>query len=411
MDVIHAELYFLRLNRAVWKVISDSMVRKAALLCVSVCWLFAVANSAYGQQAASEANSDLQSMLVEGSQALQRGDNAGAEAAFRRALAAQPQSIEIMNDLAIALARQAKEAEAITIYRQALKIRPGDPITTRNLGIAYFKAQRYKDALPLLEAFAKSTQSFQAFELTGLTLFALDRYSEAAQYLERASQVQPEDLQTLGILAKAYFKAGKYQAVADVFARIMAIDPNSAEAHTMMGMAYDKMARDDEAEAEYEAAEKVDPHYMGVHSGLGIIYWKRGKIDQAITEFKAELSRYPADPVSNYLLGEILNKQNQPADAAPHLKAAIAADPKYKEAFFELGKCEVMLKQPKEAVEPLRRAIALDGNYTQAHYMLATALRQLGLSAEATRELQIVHQIQAKQEATDIRHVSGNQSQ
>lgn len=351
------------------------------------------------QAGPNQAGPEIQSLLVQGSQALDRGDNAAAEAAFRRALASEPQSIEILNDLAIALARQNKEAEAIATYRQALKIKPGDAITSRNLAIAYFKAQRYEEALPLLEDFAKATPTFQSTELTGLTLFALDRYSEAAQYLERASQFQPADLQTLDLLEKAYFKAREYRKVADVFARIMAVAPDSASAHATMGMALDDMGREDEAEAEYEAAKRADPNYMGAHSGLGTIYWRQGKFDQAITEFKAELSRYPTDPVSNYLLADILQRQNQTDQAVSYLRAAIAANPKYKEALFLLGKCELTLGRAKEAIGPLEKAVAVDASYYQAHYVLARAFEQVGNTEAATRERRISQEILAKQNA------------
>ncbi|HSU32448.1 MAG TPA: tetratricopeptide repeat protein [Bryobacteraceae bacterium] len=56
--------------------------------------------------------------------------------------------------------------------------------------------------------------------------------------------------------------------------------------------------------------------------------------------------------------------------------------------------------QPASAVPRLRTAIALDPDYVQAHYALGTALRKLGQTAEASRELRAAEQIQAKQRAT-----------
>ncbi|MBV9085396.1 MAG: tetratricopeptide repeat protein, partial [Acidobacteriaceae bacterium] len=168
---------------------------------------------------------DLQTWLIQGSQDLQRGDNAGAEAAFRRALELKPQSIEILNNLAIALAREGKPSEAVAIYNRALKVKPGDPVTTRNLAIAYFRAQRYKEAFPLFESLSRSAPDFQSLELAGLSLFALDRYQEAAEYLERASKLSSSDLPTLDMLGKAYLRAKNYDKVADVFARVMAVNP------------------------------------------------------------------------------------------------------------------------------------------------------------------------------------------
>ncbi len=148
--------------------------------------------------------------VAEGTQALQAGENQEAEKAYRQALALDPRSVEVLNNLAIAVARQGREAEAIELYERALKLRKDDPITERNLGIAYFRAQRYAEALPLLESFAKRTPTFQSLDLTGLDLFALDRYHEAAVYLERASQADPKDLPTLDILGEGLLEREKF---------------------------------------------------------------------------------------------------------------------------------------------------------------------------------------------------------
>jgi len=74
--------------------------------------------------AAVRAQETLQTFLVHGSEALHAGDNAAAERAFRRALDMRPSSVEILNDLAISLARQGKTAEAIGFYERALKFKP-----------------------------------------------------------------------------------------------------------------------------------------------------------------------------------------------------------------------------------------------------------------------------------------------
>jgi hypothetical protein len=44
---------------------------------------------------------------------------------------------------------------------------------------------------------------FQIVDLAGLSLFALDRYPETAEYLEHANRVQPSDLETLDMPGKA----------------------------------------------------------------------------------------------------------------------------------------------------------------------------------------------------------------
>ena len=76
----------------------------------------------------------------------------------------------------------------------------------------------------------------------GLSLFALDRYPEAAKYLERANQAQPSDLETLDMLGKAYLRMKDYKALTGrIRANHAGQSPTRLPAHVMMGTAYDEM--------------------------------------------------------------------------------------------------------------------------------------------------------------------------
>jgi Flp pilus assembly protein TadD len=337
--------------------------------------------------------------LGQGSQALQQGDNVAAEQAFREALALDPKSVPVLNNLAISLARQQRETEAISLYERALSLKPGDSVTRRNLGVAYFRARQYGPALPLLESSAREAPSFQLLELAGLDAFALDRYDVASHYLEAAHRAQPNDLETLDMLGKAYLRSKNYPGIRDVFRQIIAIDPNSAAAHAMMAMAYDKLYREEDAIREFEAARAVDPTYPGIHTGLGTIYWRNGNLDAAEREFREELGRYPQDPIANCTLGRILRRRNQPSEAVAYLKAALAANPSYRDALLELGECWIRLDQPASAIEPLRKAIALAPDDAEAHFILGTALNKSGNQGEGARERALCAQLRAKQKA------------
>ena len=188
--------------------------------------------AARGQRDSINSTPSKQKLLLsvgQGSRALQQGDNAAAEAAFRQAYRLAPQSVEVLNDLAISIARQGREDEAIALYERALRLKPGDVITRRNLGVAYFRAHRYKSALPLLESFSKSTPTFQSLDLTGIDLFALDKYAESATYLERASQLQPNDIPTLDILGQGILEGQ------ELFRRYKSLRPDHGDQSRLPG--------------------------------------------------------------------------------------------------------------------------------------------------------------------------------
>lgn len=366
-----------------------------AVLCLAICACNGRAQTT-AQQAAS-ARQRFTAAVAEGSGALQAGDNAKAEAAFRKALTLDPRSVEVLNNLAISIARQSRESEAIALYERALAIRKGDPVTERNLGVAYFRARRYRDALPLLEKFARSTPNFQSLDLTGIDLFALDRYHEAAQYLERASQIGPGDLATLDLLGRAYWREKDFAGVTRVFQQIMAANPNSPEAHFMLGLADDIEYKEQDAVREFQAVLAADPNYPAVHQSLGLIDWRENKPKEAEEEFRQELRSHPNDPVSNYMMGLILQRQGNSAGALPYLKAAIAANPSYVDALFQLGQCYLSLNQAREAIAPLEKAAQIDPDSAQAHFVLARAYNLAGRTADAARERNRSREIQERQ--------------
>jgi Flp pilus assembly protein TadD len=368
-----------------------------AVLVWSSVWSSLRSQSTGGKRAATQPQ--FTQLIADGSESLKQGDNIAAEKAFRHALALDPESVPVLNNLAIALARQRREAEAISLYERALRLKPGESVTRRNLGVAYFRAGQYRLALPLLEGSAREAPSFQVLELAGLDAFALDRYDIAAQYLEAAHRAQPTDLQTLDMLGKTYLRTKNYAGVRDVFRQIMALDPESAAAHTMMAMAYDKLYREHDAIREFEAARAADPTYPGIHTGLGVVYWRNDNLDAAEREFREELSRYPQDPIANCTLGRILRRRNKPAEAVAYLKAALAANPSYRDALLELGECWMRLDQASSAIEPLRKAIALAPDDADAHFILGTALNKSGNPGEGARERARCAQLRAKQRA------------
>ncbi|MGB7168304.1 MAG: tetratricopeptide repeat protein [Acidobacteriaceae bacterium] len=335
--------------------------------------------------------------VAQGTQALQAGNNQEAEKAYRQALALDPHSVEVLNNLAISIARQGREPEAIELYEKALSLRKNDPVTERNLGVAYFRAQRYSEALPLLKSFAQGTPTFQSLDLAGLDLFALDRYHEAATYLERASQADPKDLPTLDILGKAYWREKNYSGVTAVFERIMAVDPNSPEAHFMLGLADDIEYKEQDAVREFQAVLAADPNYPDVHQSLGLIDWRENKANGAEEEFQQELKGHPNDPVSNYMMGLILQKQGSTAQAVPYLHRAVTVNPSYLAALFQLGQCYLAESQPAEAVKPLERAAEIAPDDAQVHFVLGRAYGLAGHSAEAARERNRAQAIQARQ--------------
>jgi protein O-mannosyl-transferase len=154
----------------------------------------------------------------------QRGDVAGAISEFRRALDLRPGDAGLHNDLAVALANQGNFAEAVNHFRRAIEISPWDSRPYKNVGIIYARE---------------------------------GRATEAIAYLRRAAELNPADTTAQIDLANSLAKLGDMAGAAKHFRDAIEIDPQLAEAHAGLGRALAAQGDSAEARRHYEEALRL----------------------------------------------------------------------------------------------------------------------------------------------------------
>ncbi|MBX5480953.1 MAG: tetratricopeptide repeat protein [Myxococcaceae bacterium] len=90
-----------------------------------------------------------------GEKALGSGDLAGAEAAYKEAIAASPDYAEAINGLGSTYFKQGKREEAIAQFRAAIQANPKFPLAWFNLGFAARKVKDYATAVQAYENYTK----------------------------------------------------------------------------------------------------------------------------------------------------------------------------------------------------------------------------------------------------------------
>src|SRR5271166_2774655 len=97
------------------------------LLWLSIaCCLAAQTGSPPNTQASKSKEAQLHACLERAAEAMHKGELPAAAEALRQALTIDPHSLAALNNLGIVLSREGKPAEAIPLYEEALKVRPGD---------------------------------------------------------------------------------------------------------------------------------------------------------------------------------------------------------------------------------------------------------------------------------------------
>ncbi len=139
-----------------------------------------------------------------------RGDTAGAEAAFRQAIRLAPDRVAPTANLGALYARTGRRAEAIPLLKKAWAKEPGFPglrlnlgLALRDYGIEQARAGRLDEAVPLLqEAAGLSPDDGDLHRNLGLALWEQGRSDAAGAHLERAGVLRPTDEATQRLLAR-----------------------------------------------------------------------------------------------------------------------------------------------------------------------------------------------------------------
>jgi eukaryotic-like serine/threonine-protein kinase len=182
--------------------------------------------------------------------------------AFQRVVELQPDSAWGYQMLGTTYHALEDTANAKPNYLSA--IRHGNATARGNLGILYFDAGQYAEALPQFEEAAKSEPgSFLAQHNLGDVLTQLGRkregiaaYTRAASLCKEELEVSPRDAETLSMLALLEAKLGRHAEAARNIASALALDPGNADALYAAAVVHALGNRPGEAIAALEAAVK-----------------------------------------------------------------------------------------------------------------------------------------------------------
>lgn len=145
-----------------------------------------------------------------------------------------PNALADLFNAANARFRDGRFHEALALYDEALRLKPGQPRILLNRGQALRK---------------------------------LDRLDEAAAALADAAAREPEALEPLTALAEVLLQLRRPAALVEAMQRAVALRPDMAALHQSLGVAYRLDRRFDEAVAAFETAVRLDPAIRRSHIG------------------------------------------------------------------------------------------------------------------------------------------------
>ena len=210
-------------------------------------------------------------LLVQGIALQNSGDMAGAEALFRRYLAAAPNDAVALYSLGVVLVRRGDAAGALALLTRATEVAPAFAPTWFGRGSVLQGLGRLDEALHCYDqALARQPDYIEALVNSGTLLRQLRRHVEALERFNRVLQINPNyetALGNCGILLSE-FKQGP-QACA-MFERLLQINPNYD--HGLGLLAYERLHMCDWTDFELLSKHIVEGMRQGRRTAKSLPY-------------------------------------------------------------------------------------------------------------------------------------------
>ena len=185
-----------------------------------------------------------------------------AERLYRRALALDPAYISALVNLGACLGKQDRRAEAAEVFDAARRLNPDNPIILNNLAAHVAREGDTAQAESLYRrAMTINPDYMQAHVNLGNLLERAGRYPAALAHLHATCERFPSHAPAVAALALVHVRLQQWDAAAEVGERAVDLDDADATTWTNLGVARYQLGRVQPALAATYRATQLDPSY------------------------------------------------------------------------------------------------------------------------------------------------------
>src|SRR6266550_323879 len=278
-----------------------------------------------------------------------------AELELEKANALQPETLEILYNLAQTYLRNGEHSKAEPLLSRALKLKPDSPDILYLMAQVASEQSRPVDALDLLaRAHKLAPENADIIFLLARVSMSQNYFEDAIPLLESGVKIAPQRADLRAALGESYFMSGRAEKAIDEFKKLIELDP-SARSYAFMGLSYRHLGRFEDARKYFEAGLKHDRRDASCLVNIGYIEERQG----------------------NYAVAERLFRE------------ALRSNPNLSEALLELANLRIAKKQFADAADLLRKYVKVSREPAAGYYKLAMVERNLRQTEAAQRDLSV----------------------
>ena len=283
-----------------------------------------------------------------------------------------------------ALAAQGKMNQAISHYRQTLRIVPRQIETRYKLARLLFEQGESDEALAHFQQLLKIYPGHsKAHNAIAVILDRGGRQDEALVHLREAARLDPNDADSQHNLGVVLAKQDKTDEAILHYKRAIEINPDYLDAHNKLAVLLARQGNREEAVAHFQEAVRLDPGSSELHRNLATALSDQGNIEEALLHYREAIRLNSKDPIPHNNLAWI---------------RATHPNPKFRNGAeaveFAEQACELVKEKNPSLLDTLAAAYAEAGRFPEAvarveeAISLAASVGPGGLVPELERRLQ-----------------------
>ncbi len=257
---------------------------------------------------------------------------------------------------------------AISEYRQALSVKPGDPVVTLALGRTLVVDGEVAEAQTLFRSMiSKDKTNLNSYVELYRVYLAQKDTKNAEAIIQEAIKNNPKDTSLRLTLAQFYFGTGRRD---DLVAQLNLMKKdlkNFPNAYIQAGNFYLRVNDPDDAIKEYEQGIQKDPSRKNTYLKYEVqAYVRTGKDSLAYEKNEQILKSDPKDPEARGLRATYMLERGDVNTAMAELQSVVTAKPNNWVAHFNLGRAHFARGENEQARQEFDAALQLRPDYMPA---------------------------------------------
>lgn len=251
--------------------------------------------------------------------------------------------------------------DAVTILAGFLRAQPENSDLNYAMAVAYDKMQKKEDTLRYL-AKVKPDSKFYGISVihSAAVLQESGRSDEAVAMLEKAIDLQPDNIEFFNILAFIHEESGNLGKALEVLQAAISLDENNIKLHYRVGVVYDKAGNKQESINSMKKVIELDPTNANALNYLGYTYADMGtNLDEAEKLITEALRYKPDDGYILDSLGWVHYQRGNYDKALEYIKKAIVKVSNDPTIYEHLGDVYEKLKNADKALESYKKSLHL----------------------------------------------------